>query len=90
MIADEGPGIPEADRARVFDPFVRLDPGPKRVAGTGIGLAVVRELVTALGGSVSVSGGQGHGAVFTVRLPGAQPASSHHGTPAPRPDVIDR
>lgn len=52
-IADQGPGIASSDRMRVFEPFTRLDRlGAPRTTGTGIGLAVVRELVTTLGGRV--------------------------------------
>jgi signal transduction histidine kinase len=52
-VCDEGPGIPTADRERVFEPFARLDrPELPRVSGTGIGLAVVRELVQAHHGRV--------------------------------------
>ena len=68
-IADQGPGVPDAERERIFQPFVRLESRPRRVAGTGIGLAVVRELATALGGTVSVSDAPAGGALFTVRLP---------------------
>jgi signal transduction histidine kinase len=75
-ISDEGPGIPLADRERVFDPFVRLEPRPRRVAGTGIGLAVVRELVTALGGSVSAHDAATGGAAFTVRIPIVEPGAA--------------
>jgi signal transduction histidine kinase len=54
-VSDEGPGIPRADRERVFEPFARLDrPDLPRVSGTGIGLAVVRELVLAHHGRVWV------------------------------------
>ena len=68
-VADEGPGIPEADRERIFDPFTRLEPAPRKVAGTGIGLAVVRELVTALGGTVTVGPRSPRGCAFTVSIP---------------------
>jgi signal transduction histidine kinase len=87
-VADGGPGIPETDRARIFDPFVRLESSSRRVAGTGIGLAVVRELVTALGGSIVVTGAAGRGALFTVRLPGARGMSRDHKSgPSSRPSV---
>jgi signal transduction histidine kinase len=81
-IADEGPGIPEGDRTRVFEPFIRLESKTRHVAGTGIGLAVVRELATAFGGTVSASEGTSGGAVLTVRLPGVHRAASHHGAGA--------
>lgn len=67
-VADTGPGIPEADRPHVFDRFWRGQSAGRR-SGTGIGLAVVAELVAAHAGTVTVSGGPGGGALFTVRLP---------------------
>lgn len=54
-VEDEGPGIPVTDRMRVFEPFTRLErPAMPHVAGTGIGLAVVHDLVAGLGGRVWV------------------------------------
>jgi signal transduction histidine kinase len=71
-VDDEGTGIPPADRARVWEPFVRL-PRPSRpgVTGAGIGLAVVRELVTAQRGRAWVEEGTRGGARFVIALPGA-------------------
>ncbi|MFI9012390.1 sensor histidine kinase [Actinosynnema sp. NPDC053489] len=68
-VADTGPGIPPADRARVFDRFYRVDGSRTRDrGGSGLGLAVVRSLVTAHGGTVELGGGPGSTA-FTVTLP---------------------
>jgi len=54
-VADEGPGIPPADRVRVFDPFYQgAQPAGGRVKGTGIGLSVVREYASAHGGAAAV------------------------------------
>jgi signal transduction histidine kinase len=69
-VADRGPGIEPADLPHVFDRFFRADVGAQP-GGLGLGLAVVRELVEAMGGSVSASSSPGHGATFTVRLPAA-------------------
>lgn len=70
VVADDGAGIPEDQRERVFERFVRLDEARSRDAGgSGLGLAIVREIVHAHGGSVSVSGAPGGGARFVVRLP---------------------
>jgi len=71
-IADEGTGIAEENRERVFDRFVRLDEGRHRDAGgSGLGLAIAAELVRRHGGSIGVRGGPG--ARFYVRLPPADP-----------------
>lgn len=69
-VADAGPGIPTADRERIFDRFFRPDGGRSRDrGGAGLGLAIVRAIVTAHHGQVSVRDAQPHGAVFDVRLP---------------------
>lgn len=69
-VDDDGHGIPEADRARVFERFVRLDEGRARDAGgSGLGLAIVDAVVRAHAGTVAVSAAPGGGARFTVRLP---------------------
>ena len=68
-VADDGPGVPLAERERVFQRFVRLDQDrSRRGGGAGLGLAIVAEVTAAHGGTVAV--GDGHpGAVVTVRLP---------------------
>jgi signal transduction histidine kinase len=77
-VADDGPGIPEADRAQVFDRFVRLDSDRARSSGgAGLGLAVVAEVVAAHGGHVTISDRPGGGTLVTVQLPlGYSPDSS--------------
>jgi signal transduction histidine kinase len=73
-VDDEGAGIPARDKARVWEPFRRLDHAVEAgISGNGIGLAVVRELVTAQGGTVSVHDAPRGGASFVVTL---QPASA--------------
>jgi two-component system sensor histidine kinase BaeS len=67
-VTDTGPGIPSDELPRVFDRLWR-GRGTTAVAGTGIGLAVVRELVTAHGGTVAASSPPGGGTTITVRLP---------------------
>lgn len=69
-IADEGIGIAERDRKRVFDRFVQLDSGVrKRHKGHGLGLSITKALVEMLGGSVTLSGAEGAGCVFTISIP---------------------
>jgi len=69
QVSDTGPGIPEEDRTRIFEPGVRLE-RDACVPGTGLGLAVVRELVVAgHGGTIRVEDGGGGGAEFVVSLP---------------------
>jgi two-component system, OmpR family, sensor kinase len=53
-VEDDGPGIPEADRERVFDSFVQLDEPNRRKSGYGLGLAIVRRIVEWHGGKVTV------------------------------------
>ncbi|MFE9439852.1 sensor histidine kinase [Streptomyces sp. NPDC006602] len=73
-VADAGPGIPPADRARVFDRFYRVDKARSRDrGGSGLGLAVARSLVAAHGGTVELSSEPG-ATVFTLALP-LSPAS---------------
>lgn len=69
-VADDGPGIPAADRERVFDRFVRLDPDRARSGGgAGLGLAIVREIVAAHDGIVTVEDRPGGGTRMTIQLP---------------------
>ena len=70
-VEDQGPGIPERDRHRIWDPYRRLDRDVTGQAqGSGIGLAVVRELCVAYGGRVWVEDRERDGARFVVELPG--------------------
>ncbi|GAA0939129.1 sensor histidine kinase [Actinocorallia libanotica] len=69
VVADQGPGIPDADKERIFNRFTRLDTARSREAGgTGLGLAIAREVAQAHGGSVGMEDSL-HGARFVVRLP---------------------
>jgi two-component system sensor histidine kinase GlrK len=70
-IADAGPGIADADRARVFEPFYRGERQPEdAVPGTGIGLSIVREYVAAHGGQVELLSDSA-GTVFRIEIPHA-------------------
>ena len=69
-VADNGPGIPEAVRSRIFEPYFTTKP---LGAGTGVGLAVCLGIVEAHGGTLTVDSGNGSGTVFTVVLPVGSP-----------------
>ncbi|MDR5700434.1 sensor histidine kinase [Agromyces aerolatus] len=72
LVDDDGAGIPTADRERVFERFVRLDDARARdTGGNGLGLAIVREIAVAHGGSVTIGDSPLGGARVTVRLPNA-------------------
>ena len=70
LVSDDGPGIPEEDRTRVFDRFVRLDENrSQQQGGTGLGLAVVRSMVEAHGGTVGFGEPELGGATAVVSIP---------------------
>jgi len=69
-VADQGIGIPERDRERIFERFYRVDPARSRATGgTGLGLAIVKHVTAAHGGQVTVESTEGKGSTFTLRLP---------------------
>ena len=69
-VADEGLGVPEEARKRIFEKFVRLDPEMRRgVGGSGLGLYISRELVERMGGRIRVESTPGRGSTFTILLP---------------------
>ncbi|MHC5704010.1 sensor histidine kinase [Streptomyces tirandamycinicus] len=69
-VADDGPGVPEQERERVFERFVRLDDARTRDAGgAGLGLAIARDVARRHGGTLTVSAAAGGGALFVLRLP---------------------
>ncbi len=74
VVEDEGPGIPEDDLERVFEPFYRAGSSRSRQpAGSGLGLAVVKHLVVAHSGTVRAERREPHGTRFLVRLPAVTP-----------------
>ncbi|HEY7233599.1 MAG TPA: HAMP domain-containing sensor histidine kinase [Gemmatimonadaceae bacterium] len=86
VVEDEGPGIAVADRERVFAPFVRLTSGPSASMGTGIGLAVVRDLAVRHQGEARVERTETGGARLVVELPSGgrtPPKDSGHPGAAP-------
>jgi PAS domain S-box-containing protein len=71
-VRDRGLGIPPGEQERIFEKFYRLDPALTRgVGGSGLGLFISRELVSRMGGSLSVRSQPGEGAAFVVDLPAA-------------------
>ena len=69
-VSDDGPGIPESERERIWDSYVRLDrERESAIAGTGIGLAVVHDLVKRHGGRVRIESSKSGGARFVIELP---------------------
>jgi len=71
-VRDRGLGIPPSELDRIFEKFYRLDPALTRgVGGSGLGLYISRELVSRMGGRMSVRSRPGDGAAFTVELPAA-------------------
>ncbi|OGL07612.1 MAG: hypothetical protein A3I17_12170 [Candidatus Rokubacteria bacterium RIFCSPLOWO2_02_FULL_72_37] len=70
VVRDTGVGMDPAEAARVFEPFVRLDEARARdTGGAGLGLAIVRSIVLAHGGTLAVESAPGAGSTFTIRLP---------------------
>ncbi|UNZ03740.1 Signal-transduction histidine kinase senX3 [Streptomyces rimosus subsp. rimosus] len=71
-VTDQGIGISEKDRDRIFERFYRVDPARSRATGgTGLGLAIVKHVAASHGGEVTVWSAEGQGSTFTLRLPEA-------------------
>ena len=67
-VGDQGLGIPQRERERLFGKFARLHPG-ERIRGTGLGLYLTRQLVDAMGGTIDVRSQEGEGSTFSIALP---------------------
>jgi two-component system sensor histidine kinase KdpD len=79
-VCDQGPGIPEADRERVFDMFYRVEAADKQAAGTGLGLAICRGIVEAHHGTITAEPGlHGTGTCIVIHLPLEQPPKVERG-----------
>jgi len=72
-VEDRGPGVRQSERRHIFEPFYRGESHPvDGVAGSGLGLALVRPIVEGHGGTVTVESNDGGGARFTIRIPTAE------------------
>lgn len=80
-VIDQGPGIEARDRARLFDPFQRA--GDQTGTGVGLGLAVARGFVEAMGGSLEAEDTPGGGLTMLMRMPTADGAADQHPQPMP-------
>jgi two-component system, OmpR family, sensor histidine kinase VicK len=82
VVADEGPGIPDEEKERVFTRFYQAEAGrAARGRGVGLGLTICHEIVTAHGGAIWVADNEPRGSQFCVLLPGAVAASDTRGAP---------
>jgi signal transduction histidine kinase len=69
-VRDDGPGIPPADLANVFEPFFRVDRSrSRRTGGYGLGLSICRRVLEAHGGTIAVENASPRGASFVLTLP---------------------
>jgi signal transduction histidine kinase len=85
-VGDRGPGIPTDKQAMIFEPFAQLESVEvKHTPGVGLGLALVRDIVRALGGEVVLESVPGRGALFVVTLPAQSPTVREGTTEHPRP-----
>jgi two-component system, OmpR family, sensor histidine kinase SenX3 len=86
-VTDQGIGISDKDKERIFERFYRVDPARSRqTGGTGLGLAIVKHVAASHGGQVTVWSSEGQGSTFTLRLPEAgasRDRATHH------PDLDD-
>lgn len=87
-ITDSGVGLTADEIGQLFQPFNRLGAERKRIAGSGLGLVIVRELTRAMGGDVMVTSNPGQGSCFSVNLPVATGSATPPQAPAARPEAV--
>src|SRR5439155_16406454 len=83
-VCDRGPGVPEAMRERIFEPFFRLPGHAEQAGGVGLGLSLVKQIAERHGGSVRCEARPGGGSSFVIELPDDASA------PSPRPSATPR
>lgn len=89
-VVDEGPGIPDAFRARIFSKFAQADGSDTRAkGGTGLGLAIAREIAERHGGRLWFESAEGHGATFHLDLPLADEARGSVDFDGPRLLIVE-
>jgi two-component system, OmpR family, sensor histidine kinase KdpD len=71
-VADQGPGIPEAEQGRIFEKFYRAEASRHQIPGAGLGLVIAREIIHAHGGEIWVESQPGEGSIFQFTLPSAE------------------
>ncbi len=87
-VRDHGRGIPEEFKSRIFEKFAQADASDARKkGGAGLGLSIVRQIVTRLGGQVSFDNAPGGGAIFHVELPASEPEIETASEVNAKPDV---
>jgi len=69
QVCDRGPGVPEAQRERIFEPFYRLPGHAEQAGGVGLGLSLVKQIAERHGGSVRCTAREGGGSCFELRFP---------------------
>jgi len=80
QVRDEGMGIPAGQQPQIFTKFFRGDAAASGITGTGLGLAVSRDIVESHGGRISFTSAEGEGTTFYVELPGANGRDGEQGT----------
>ena len=88
-VADRGPGVPAAERERVFEPFYRRLSSAPDVGGAGLGLSIARGIAEAEGGTVTLQDRPGGGSVFTLRVPAIDAGELAHGSELLGEDVSE-
>ena len=73
-VCDRGPGVPEAMRERIFEPFFRLPGHAEQAGGVGLGLSLVKQIAERHGGSVRCEAREGGGSCFVIELPATNSA----------------